>query len=153
MKHFTVLPQYLGPAENFVTKVIDGRMFAEVNSELVEVVSAGVKELSKIPYDLAEGLYVVGTGSSGATEALCIMGAAYFATMLASALAIKGPHPTYKAPAIVRAAGSTLPVTAPPVDITVDEAFRTPQFHLLGITFFCLATGGIGTSPVAVTAR
>jgi hypothetical protein len=26
-------------------------------------------------------------------------------------------------------------------DLTIDEAIRTPQFHLLGFSFFALATG------------
>jgi len=32
MKKFTVLPEYLGPASDFTTKVIDGKLFAEVTS-------------------------------------------------------------------------------------------------------------------------
>ena len=74
MKKFTVLPEYLGPASDFTTKVIDGRLFAEVSGrpDLVEVVQASANELAKLPYALSEGLYVVGSGSTGAPEALAV---------------------------------------------------------------------------------
>lgn len=144
-KKFAVMPKYLGPASEFTTKMIDGRLFAEIDGQLTEVLNAGSQELAKIPFDLAEGLYVVGTGSSGAVEALTILGAGYFATILASAMIIKSPHPTYKAPVAVVTASSPAKV----VDVSVDTAFMAPQFHLLGITFFCLATGGIGMLSVA----
>lgn len=38
---------------------------------------------------LPEGVYIVGSGSTGAAEAMAVMGAAYFAIMSASALAIR----------------------------------------------------------------
>ena len=41
MQHFAKMPEYLGPATDFVTKVQDGKMFADVNGKLVEVVQAG----------------------------------------------------------------------------------------------------------------
>jgi hypothetical protein len=80
MKKFTVLPEYLGPASDFTTKVIDGRLFAEVSGrpDLVEVVQAGANELAKLPYALSEGLYVVGSGSTGAPEALAVWRCLYF---------------------------------------------------------------------------
>eukprot|EP00401_Gymnodinium_catenatum_P059280 CAMPEP_0117590514 /NCGR_PEP_ID=MMETSP0784-20121206/71019_1 /TAXON_ID=39447 /ORGANISM="" /LENGTH=35 /DNA_ID= /DNA_START= /DNA_END= /DNA_ORIENTATION= len=35
------MPEYLGPASDFMTQIKDGKMFAEVNGSLVEVVQAG----------------------------------------------------------------------------------------------------------------
>lgn len=161
MKHFAVMPQHLGKTSDFVTKVVDGKLFAEWNGQLVEVVDAGVKELSRLPYDLSEGLYVVGTGSNGAAEALGVMSVVYFGTLLASALTIKTPHANYRAPvkstfkaaalqstvnpkvtSIENSPSQTPAATAQPlVDLTIDEAVRTRQFHLLGFSFFALATG------------
>jgi hypothetical protein len=153
MKQFVVMPQYLGPSSSFVTRVIDGRLFTEIDGKMIEVISAGAKELSKLPYDLSEGLYVVGTGSSGAVEALGIIGAGYFVAMLASSMMIKGPHPSFKPPVAApskSASASTNITTLTSVpDITIEKTMLTPQFHLLGITFFCLATGGIGMLSVA----
>ena len=153
MKQFAKMPEYLGPAEQFVTKLQDGRLFAEVNGSLVEVVQAGASELAKIPYSLSEGLYIVGSGSTGAAEALAIMGGAYFSIIMASALALKKPHPSFVAPvaaAPVAAAGAAAVAAPAPVrEISLDEAMRVPQFYLLGTSFFCLATGGMGMFAVA----
>lgn len=52
----------------------DGKMFAETASGLVEVVSVNAAELSRLPYDIAEGVYVVGTGSTGAAAGLGVCG-------------------------------------------------------------------------------
>ena len=158
MKKFTVLPEYLGPTSDFVTKTIDGKLFAEVagRSELVEVVRAGANELAKLPYSLSEGLYVVGSGSTGAAEALAVMGASYFAIMLASSLTIRKPHPSFVpgGASAVAAASSVTTTTAtaapaPIKDVSLEDAMKAPQFHLLGLTFFCLATGGMGMFSVA----
>jgi len=35
------------------------------------------------------------------------------------------------------------------VDLTASEAIKTPQFYLLGTTFLCVATGGMGLFSVA----
>lgn len=152
-KKFAKLPTYLGPAQDFVTKTIDGKLFADVNGQLVEVVQAGAAELSKIPYTLSEGLYVVGSGSTGAMEALGAIGAVYFAAMLASSLVLKNPHPNYSpiAPTTTTVSTSAPPKPAPTAvpDISVEEASRTKQFGLLGLTFYCLATGGMGMFSVA----
>eukprot|EP01034_Spumella_vulgaris_P022819 gene22819-28992_t len=153
MKKFAALPEYLGPASDFVTKTLDGKLFADINGSLVEVVQAGASELAKLSFTgLSEGLYVVGTGSTGAAETLAVMSAGYFAIMLASSLSIYKPHPSVNpVPQSSVTAGSAVaaPVTAIVPEIDGDEAFKTKQFHLLGTTFFCVATGGLGMFSVA----
>ena len=117
-------------------------MFAELDGVLVEVVSAGAKEIAKLPYDLAEGLYVVGTGSSGAAEAMMISGALYFTIMFASAMSIYSPHPSYKVAVPVLANTSPnstpAPVVAKVVDLDPAQAVATPQFKFMGLMFFCI---------------
>ncbi|CAM6000693.1 unnamed protein product [Sphagnum balticum] len=58
-----------------------------------------------------------GSGSSGAVEALTIMGGVYFATMLASSMVIRAPHPSYAPPIAAAAhapgAGAAKEVTKP----------------------------------------
>lgn len=151
MKHFAKMPEYLGPAENFVTKAMDGKIFAMVDDTLIEVVLAGKSELAKLPYTLAEGFYAVGTGSSGAAESLAVMGASYFAIMLTSALLMKKPHPSYSPPGMDISNASTAAKTAiaSVADVSVDDVMKKSQFHLLGVTFFCVATGGMGLLSVA----
>lgn len=147
MKKFATLPTYLGPVSDFTTKVVDGKLFAQVDDKLVEVVLAGSAEIAKIPYQLSEGLYVVGSGSTGAAEALACMGLTYFSVILASSLIMKRPHPNF-VPAGMPAPGSNNAIATVP-DVSLDEAMKAPQFHLLGVTFFCLASGGMGLFSVA----
>jgi MFS family permease len=150
MKQFAKMPEYLGPANQFTTSLKDGRLFADVNGAMVEVVNAGAAELAKVHYELAEGLYVVGSGSTGAAEALAVMGGAYFAVLMGSAMALRKPHPSFVAPMPVVTPGKN--VYVPPVparEINLDEAMRVPQFYLLGTAFFCLASGGMGMFSVA----
>jgi hypothetical protein len=75
------------------------------------------------------------------------MGAGYFTVILASAMALRTPHPSYVVPGMEITSSSSAVAKVP--DVTVDEAFKTPQFHLLGTAFFCVATGGMGLLSVA----
>ena len=148
MKHFATMPEYLGPLGQYTTTFQNGKLLADVNGTMVEVVQAGAAELAKIPYTLSEGLYVVGTGATGAAEALAVMGGVYFAMLMGSALTLKKPHASFIAPKpVVKEGGFVAPV--PAREISLDEAMRTKQFYLLGTAFYCLATGGIGVFSVA----
>lgn len=152
MKYFAKMPEYLGSAGDIATTVVDGKLFALLGDQQAptEVVLAGASDLAKLPYQLAEGLYVVGSGSTGAAESLAVMGVTYFAAMLASSLAMKRPHPSYQLTSTSTASSSTSAAVSTVVpDITLDDAMRKPQFHLLGITFFCMASGGLGLMSVA----
>lgn len=60
--------------EQVATVMKEGKLFADTASGMVEVVSVNSAELARLPYDLAEGLYAVGTGSTGAATALGICG-------------------------------------------------------------------------------
>ena len=55
MKKFVVLPEYLGPASSVVTSLKDGKLFATVNGNAVEVMNVTAAELAKLPYQLSEG--------------------------------------------------------------------------------------------------
>lgn len=151
MKHFAKVPDYLGPASNTVTQIVDGKLFASLDGKLIEVVQAGAAELAKLPPGFSEGFYAVGTGSTGAAEALAVMGAGYMAVILASSLAMKTPHPSYVPQGMaVASTGTTSASKAVAIaDVSVDDAMKTPQFYLLGTTFFCVATGGMGLLSVA----
>jgi MFS family permease len=155
MKKFATLPEYLGPKKDFILEHLNGKLYTNYNGNLVEVVEALSSDLAKLPYDLQEGLYLVGSGSTGATEALGILGLTYFTVLFGSSLVLRRPHLSY-APAgtapvsNTAASGPTLtPAPSPVIDVTMPEAIRSPQFHLLGISFFCMATGGMGIFSVA----
>jgi hypothetical protein len=150
MRKFAKVPEYLGSVDKFTTTAIDGKLFADVNGKLVEVVMAASADLAKLStHGLAEGLYIVGTGSTGATEALAIMGATYFAIMMASALSIKKPHASFVPAGYKAPTASSTGASAAVADVSLEDAMRKPQFYLLGTTFFCLSTGGMGMFSVA----
>ena len=74
MKKFAVLPEYLGPVKDFAINTVDGNMFVDINGKAVQVVEALASDIAKLPYEsLQEGLYVVGSGSTGAAQALAVM--------------------------------------------------------------------------------
>jgi MFS family permease len=139
--YFTKIPTYLGKATDFHTHMVDGRLYVPMQGQLVEVVEAGAAEIAKLPYNIQEGLYVVGTGSTGAAESLAVLGGLYMTVMAASALAFKTPHPTYVPE------GYTPPAYVP--NVNCDKAVRTGQFHLLGLTWGCMTLGGFGLMTIS----
>jgi len=158
-RHFAKLPEFVGASTEVLTKVVDGKLMAarELGGELVEVIQCGPAELAKLPYDLAQGYYVVGSGSTGAAQALGVLGLGYFSIMMLSAATIKSPHasvapifaPPVASPAAAPVEDKSVTPAAAPYEITFDDAMRAPQFYLLGVTFFCLSAGGLGLFSVA----
>ncbi|RYG65939.1 MFS transporter, partial [archaeon] len=158
--YFAKAPTYLGKPEDFLTSTIEGKLYASLHGDLLEVVKVTSHELQKLSLQIPEGLYVVGTGSTGAAEALAVMGGAYFSIMMLSALSIKTPPTSYIPPEPYTVEDKP---PEPPVPIqrpipiqhkvspvyTVDQAFRSPQFHLLGLSFLCVSTCGMGLFSVA----
>ncbi|KAG5186811.1 major facilitator transporter [Tribonema minus] len=150
MAKFAQMPQYLGTADSVDTTVVGGKMLAQVGDAAREVISVTSADIAKLPYDIAEGVYVVGTGTTGAGTALSVCGAVYGAIMLASAFTIKLPRPGFK-PAgwepPVAAESAAVGAVAPAV--TANTVLKTPQFHMLGAVFFSVACGGMGLMSVA----
>ncbi|CAM9460649.1 unnamed protein product, partial [Discosporangium mesarthrocarpum] len=154
MEKFAKMPTYLGTADQVSTIMREGKMYATTGAgELVEVVSANAAELARLTYDLPEGVYVVGSGSTGAAAGLSICGAVYGALMMASAFSIKSPAPGYVPPGYEPSPASAgKPESKAPVvqnNVDPDTVVKTPQFYGLATTFFCVACGGIGLFSVA----
>ncbi len=155
MAYFSKAPMYL--TGDVVTKVVDGKLLASLGEGTIEVVRATAAELAPLPFEgLSEGLYVVGTGSTGAAESLAVCGAIYSTVILGSAFAIRTPPPGYRPagwePPIPKALNGDDPgeVDEPEQkSVTANNVLRTPQFYLLGTTFVCIASGGIGLMSVA----
>lgn len=125
-RHFAQMPEYLGPAEDFTLQTIEGKMFVDLNGTATEVVHAVSADIAKLAYSLPEGLYVVGSGSTGAAEALAVCAAGYFGVMMAAALALKTPHSSYAPDGMSRSGGpssSVQPVSAI-ADVAMPEAIR-----------------------------
>lgn len=151
---FSKLPEFVGPTEAVNITSKEGRLFTEVAGELKEVVIATGSDVAKLSHDLSEGVYVVGSGSTGAAPALAVMGGLYLATMVGSAFAIKRPAPGYKPAGFEEedtstAQARTLVGTAPAGNVHVDQVMKTPQFYALSTVFFSVACGGMGLMSVA----
>jgi len=159
-RKFSTVPEFVGSSTEVLTKVVDGKLMAArcLGGELVEVIQCGSAELAKLPYDLAQGYYVVGSGSTGAAEALGVLGLGYFVTMMLAAATVKSPHASVAAqfapapaptPTATEGGKKGVAPAAASYEITFDDAMRTPQFYMLGVTFFSLSAGGMGLFSVA----
>jgi len=147
MKHFAVMPTYLGPATSVTTLLDHGRMYTRIGADMKEIVIANKADLAALPYKLSEGVYMVGTGSTGAAPALAVCGGIYLVAMLGASFAIRKPHPTYcpdgyKPPAADATGAANR-------NVNVDTVMKTPQFWYLVTMLFCVATGGMGVFSVA----
>ena len=71
-------PDFLGPAGSVVFKNEGGRRFAEVAGQLCEVVVVGANDVSQMLMPGPAGIYVVGTGRTGAAETFFLLGSAIF---------------------------------------------------------------------------
>eukprot|EP01083_Nonionella_stella_P219642 786590_1 len=141
------IPEYLGTVENIATTLVDGRLFAEVGDKLTEVVVATHGDLT-IWKDAAEGVYVVGTGSTGAALTFTALGIVYFSSMLTSAVIIRTPPDGW----IPK--GFTPPKSSTGDGIThrnvhIDNVMKTPQFYLLWSMFTSMAMAGMAVVSTA----
>lgn len=145
MNRFSHVPTYLGSHLDTITE--NGRQLSRIGGgELQEVLYATAADLAKLPYhDMAEGFYLVGSGSSGAAASLLTMGGVYMAGVIAAALVIKRPPPGYLPE------GFTPPVSTTGLgnNVSLDNVMKTPQFWLLFTTSTLLCTGGMGLMSVA----
>ena len=162
LAHFYQAPRFLSPADQATLETVEGRRTAMVDGVRREVVVLGAAEAAVASRPTAPGVYVVGTGRTGAVEAFRTLGVVYLFVMLAAALAYRIPPAGWEPksrssttpdvagrPAIERAFASA---TAPAVrSYDVDEAVRMPQFYLLWIMLCLNVTAGIGVLAVAKT--
>jgi MFS family permease len=146
-------PEHLGAVADVALRTADGgRRLAEVAGQWREVVVVGPGEAAAMLVPGPEGVYVVGTGSTGVAATFVTLGVAYFVVMLAAAFSFRVP------PAGFTPAGWTPP--APDAargkimsrfHVDIDQALRTPQFWLLWVVLCFNVTAGIGVLGVAKT--
>lgn len=142
-------PEYLGDTP-LVT--VAGKRFAQVGSQLREVVVVGPNDASQMIVPGPEGVYTVGTGSVGVAETFAALGVLYFLVMMAAAfsyrLPAKGWVPEGWTPPTGKETAAKMIARA---NVTADEAVKTPQFYLLWIVLCFNVTAGIGVLGVAKT--
>ena len=140
-------PEYLG-AESAVNLITEGgRRFAETAAGQVEVVLATAQQAATFGGDA--GVYVVGTGNTGAAATFMTLGIIYFCVMVFAAFQYRVPKEGWKPEGWQPKEVASGMVTRNHVHI--DQALKTPQFWLLWIVLCFNVTAGIGVIGVAKT--
>ncbi len=139
-------PEYLGP-ENAVALVTEGgRRFAEVAGEKIEVVVASASEATQA------GVYVVGTGNTGAAGAFLTLGIVYFIIMVIAAFLYRVPQEGWKPAGYVPPSKEESAAKMKTLnDVHINQAIKTPQFYQLWIVLCFNVSAGIGVIGVAKT--
>ena len=150
LERFYKVPEYLGAIDSVELITEGGRRFAEISGSMVEVVVVGINEVSRMIVPGEPGVYIVGTGSSGAAQTFLALGIVYFIIMTIAAFSYRIPPE-----------GWTPKGWVPPKDsksklvtqnhVHIDQALKTPQFYLLWIVLCFNVTAGIGVIGVAKT--
>ena len=170
IKLFYEAPQYLGPVGAVPLITEQGRRFAEVGGQLVEVVVAGAADAASMTAPGLEGVYVAGTGGTGAAETFFTLGIVYFLIMLVASFFYRVPAPGWMPPApgehengaeasrgsparraIARIRSRIRRRVIIAENVHVGETQKTPQFYLLWIVLCFNITAGIGVIGVAKT--
>ena len=144
---FAKAPQFLGAEGSIATVVENGRVFAETASGKLEVVIASAKQAAAFGGDA--GIYVVGTGNTGASATFATLGIVYFIVMIIAAFQYRVPAQGWKPAGFEPKPSASGLVTKNNVDI--DQALKTPQFWQLWIMLCFNVTAGIGVIGVAKT--
>lgn len=140
-------PEYLGTQEAVSTTIQNGRIFAETAAGQVEVVIATASQAAELGGQA--GVYVVGTGNTGAAATFMTLGIVYFIVMMIAAFQYRVPAPDWKPEGWQPKPASSGLVSQNNVDI--DQALKTPQFWQLWLMLCLNVTAGIGVIGVAKT--
>ena len=146
---YYVTPVYLGGASDVILKTIDGIRYTDINGVMTEVVVLAAGEVSN-DTQLA-GVYVVGSGDTGAGMTFVTLGIAYFIIMSLASFGYRIPPENWRPKnwdESMRRVNSS-PVTNE--NVHIDEALKTPQFYFLWIVLCFNVTAGIGVLGVAKT--
>ena len=149
---FFKAPNYLGSASDLSMKTEAGIRYAEVDGAWQEVVVASVADVSRVHASLQEGVYLVGSGNTGAAATFSTLGVVYFVVMMVAAFSYRVPAEGW------RPEGWTPPTEGQSTQrmmtlghVHADQALRTPQFYFLWIVLCFNVTAGIGVIGVAKT--
>ncbi|MEM9637166.1 MAG: OFA family MFS transporter [Pseudomonadota bacterium] len=144
---YQTAPEFLG-AESTVALVTEGgRRFAETASGKVEVVVASAQQAAAFGGEA--GVYVVGTGNTGAAATFMTLGIVYFCVMVFAAFQYRVPREGWKPEGWEPKPAASGMVTRN--NVHIDQALKTPQFWLLWVVLCFNVTAGIGVIGVAKT--
>ena len=152
LDYFAKAPEYLG-VESAVSMVTEGgRRFAEVAGQKVEVVVASASEAAQMSIPGDAGVYIVGTGNTGAGGAFLTLGIVYYIIMIIAAFQYRVPAEGwmpegYKPPSKDESASKMKTLN----NVHINQAIKTPQFYQLWIVLCFNVSAGIGVIGVAKT--
>lgn len=148
---FSKAPEYLGSTETVKLITESGRQFAQTAAGKVEVVVATASQVAELPGGGEAGVYVVGTGNTGAAMTFLTLGIVYFIVMMIASFSYRVPAPGWKpegwTPPKKEKSNSMITQN----NVHIDQALKTPQFWQLWIMLCFNVTAGIGVIGVAKT--
>ena len=152
LENFSSPPEYLGVEGSLALITEGGRRFVETASGKVEVVVANTVEAANMIIPGDAGIYVVGTGNTGAAGAFITLGVVYFIVMMIAAFSYRVPAEGWKPegwtpPAEDEQAKRMMTKN----DVHINEAHKTPQFWQLWVVLCFNVSAGIGVIGVAKT--
>lgn len=150
LERFYKVPEYLGAIDSVELITEGGRRFAEISGSMVEVVVVGINEVSRMIVPGEPGVYIVGTGSSGAAQTFLALGIVYFIIMTIAAFSYRIPPESWTPKGWVPPKDSKSKLVTQN-HVHIDQALKTPQFYLLWIVLCFNVTAGIGVIGVAKT--
>ncbi len=148
---FYKIPEYLGATDSINLITESGRRFVEVAGSKVEVVVVGLNDVSKMIVASDPGVYIVGTGSSGAAQTFLFLGIIYFIIMTIAAFSYRVPAEGWAPKGWVPPKDSKKTRLITKNHVHIDQALKTPQFYFLWIVLCFNVTAGIGVIGVAKT--
>jgi len=140
-------PTYLGSSDAVQTVIENGRVFAETAQGKVEVVIASAAQAAGFGGDA--GVYVVGTGDTGAAQTFLTLGIVYFVVMILASFQYRVPAEGWKPEGWEPKPAASGLVTQK--NVHIDQALKTPQFWQLWLMLCLNVTAGIGVIGVAKT--
>lgn len=163
--YFQKLPTRLGSADEVTMVMQDGARYVETAQGLKEVVVATVSDLATIP-GAVEGVYLVGTGSTGVAPCFLALGAIYFTSMFTGAMLQRVPREGWRPEGYVPpgeapeppATSSSSPSHADKVsalitraNVSCAQAMKTPQFWMIWTAVGAYAVAGVSVIAVGKT--
>lgn len=149
---FYEAPTYLGKVADLSLFTEGGRRFVEMAGDKIEVVVATAQDMANTPLPGPEGVYVVGSGSTGAATVFLILGIVYFVVMTIAAFSFRVPAADWKpenwSPEQKQSKKTAL---ISQNHVHIDQALKTPQFYQLWLMLCFNVTAGIGVIGVAKT--
>lgn len=147
---FAKAPEYLGAEGTIKLITENGRRFAETAAGKIEVVVASASQAAALPGGGSAGIYVVGTGNTGAEGTFITLGIAYFIVMMIASFQYRVPAQSW-VPEGWNPETLTKKKMVTENDVHIDQSLKTPQFWFIWIVLCFNVTAGIGVIGVGKT--